>query len=105
MSGLLVSFEKGENLKFGDLNPIEEFEGLNLQIKYGFNLGWYIFAKVHVIKFVCKNESRIYIADNKVEIEPIINNLIAEVHEKFSVTEKDQKEMYNMLKNHGCCYF
>ena len=105
VSGLLVSFKKGKKLKLGNLNPIEEFEGLNLHTKYGFDLGWYIFAKIHFIKFICENESRIYVADNKVEVEAIINNLMAEVHENFKVTETDQKEMYNMLKSRGCCYF
>ena len=105
MSGLLVSLKKGENLKLGDLNPIEEFEGLNLHTKYGFDLGWYVFSKVHVIKLVCENESRIYVADNKVEVEPLINNLMVEIHENFKVTDKDRKEMYNLLKSHGCCYF
>ena len=106
-SGLLVSIEKGCNLKLENLNPIEGFEGLNLADKYGFDLGWYILGeKIHVIlKYIEKGETQIYLADNKIEVESIINKLVNEAVEHFGIDERDQKEIYNKLKKHGCCYF
>jgi ribosomal protein S1 len=107
VSGLLVSIKNGCNLKLENVNPIEEFEGLKLRNKYGFDLGWYTLGeKIHVIlKYVNEGETQIYLADNKIEVESIMNKVINKVVEDFSVDEKDQKEIYIMLKKHGCCYF
>ena len=107
VSGLLVSFTNGYDLKLENVNTIENFEGLNLRKKYGFDLGWYTLGeKIHVIlKNVNEGETQIYLADNKIEVESIINKLVNKAVEDFGVDEKDQKEIYIMLRKHGCCYF
>ena len=62
--------------------------------------------KIHVIlKYVNKGETQIYLEDNKIEVESIMNKVINIAVEDFSVDEKDQKEIYIMLKKHGFCYF
>ena len=50
-------------------------------------------------------ETKIYLAENKIEVEQILNELITNAVEDFGVTEQDQKEIFNTLKKHGCCYF
>jgi len=107
VSGLLVSFKNGCNLKLENVNPIEEFEGLNLRNKYGFDLGWYTLGETIqvILKYVQGGETQIYLADNKIEVESIMNKVVNKAVEDFSVDEKDQKEIYIMLKKHGCCYF
>ena len=107
VSGLLVSIKNGYNLKLENVNPIEEFESLKLRNKYGFDLGWYTLGgKIHVIfKQVKKGETQIYLADNKIEVESIMNEVVNKAVEDFGVDEKDQKEIYTILQKHGCCYF
>ena len=107
VSGLLLSFKNGSNFKFENVNPKEKFEGLKLLEKYGFDLGWYTLGqKIHVIlKYVNEGETQIYLADDKIEAESIMNKVINKAVEDFSVDEKDQKEIYILLKKHGCCYF
>jgi len=107
VSGLLVSIKNDCNLKLENVNTIEEFEDLKLRNKYGFDLGWYTMGeKIHVIlKSVNEGETQIYLADNKIEVESIMNKVVNKAVEDFSVDEKDQKEIYIMLKKHGCCYF
>ncbi len=107
VSGLLVSFSHDYDLKLENLDIIEIFEGLNLRKKYGFDLGWYTLGQnIHIIlKNVYEGEKQIYLADNKIEVESIINKLVNKVVEDFGVDEKDQKEIYLMLRKHGCCYF
>jgi len=106
-SGLLVSFKNDFNLKLENVNPKEKFEGLKLREKYGFDLGWYIlWDRIQVIlKCVDGGETQIYLAENKIEVEPILNELIANSVKDFGVTEQDQKEIFNALKKHDCCYF
>ena len=89
------------------MKPIEEFEELELLKKYGFDLGWYTFSQnIHVVlKQTNKGENEIYLAEKIVEVEPIINKLVNKVVEDFGVTEEDQKDMFNLLRKHGCCYF
>ena len=107
VSGLLVSIKNGCNVKLENVNPIEEFEGLKLRNKYGFDLGWYALGdKIHVIlKYVNEGETQIYLADNKIEVESIMNEVVNKAVENFGVDEKDQKEIYTILQKHGCCYF
>ena len=107
VSGLLVSIKNGYNLKLENVNPIEEFESLKLRNKYGFDLGWYTLGeKIYVIlKHVKKGETQIYLADNKIEVESIMNEVVNKAVEDFGVDEKDQKEIYAILQKHGCCYF
>ncbi len=107
VSGLLFSLKNGFNIKLENLNPIEEFEELELLKKYGFDLGWYTFGQnIHIIlKKTNKGENQIYLAEKIIEVEPIINRLVDEVVEDFGVTKEDQKIMFNLLKKHGCCYF
>jgi DNA-binding Lrp family transcriptional regulator len=107
VSGLLVSSKSGFHLKLENLKPIEEFEELGLLKKYGFDLGLYTFGQnVHVVlKQTNTGENEIYLAENKIEVEPIINKLANEVVEDFGVTEEDQKDMFDLLRKHGCCYF
>ncbi len=107
VSGLLVSFSDDYDLKLENLDAIEIFEGLYLRKKYGFDLGWYTLGQnIHIIlKNVPEGETQIYLADNKIEVESIINKLVNKVVEDFGVEEKDQKEIYLMLQKHGCCYF
>ena len=62
--------------------------------------------KIHVIlNYVNNGETKIYLEDNKIEVESIMNKVINKAVEDFSVDEKDQKEIYIMLKKHGFCYF
>ena len=107
VSGLLVSFSDDYDLKLENLDAIEIFEGLNLRKKYGFDLGWYTLGQnIHIIlKNVHEGETQIYLANNKIEVWSIINKLVNKVVEDFGVDEKDQKEIYLMLRKHGCCYF
>ena len=107
VSGLLVSFKSGCDLKLENVNPKEKFEGLRLRDKYGFDLGWYTLGnKIHVIlKCVDGGETQIYLADNKIEGESILNEVVKKAVETFSVDEKDQNEIFKILKKHGCCYF
>jgi hypothetical protein len=106
-SGLLVSLKKGCDLKIGNLNPLEKFEGLDLLSKYGFDFGWYTFGdNIHVIlKCVKEGESQIYLAENKLEVESVINKLISEAVRDFGFDEKTQREIYEKLRKHDCCYF
>ncbi|MEJ2126563.1 MAG: hypothetical protein P8X84_03490 [Candidatus Bathyarchaeota archaeon] len=94
-SGLVVTSKNGFNIQLENLKPVEEFEQLDLVNKYGFKMGWYTFGKnIHVIlKQIQEKENQIYLAEN------------TELVERFNVTSKDQKEMFNLLKEHGCCYF
>jgi len=105
--GLLVSFKNGCNLKLENVNPKEKFEGLKLLTKYGFDLGWYtVGEKIHVIlKCVNGGETQIYLADNEIDGESILNEVVKKAVDDFGVDEKDQKEIFNILKKHGCCYF
>ena len=107
VSGLLVSSKYGFNMKLENLNPIEEFGELELLKKYGFGLGWYTFGQnIHVVlKQTNKGKNEIYLAEKIVEVEPIINKLVDKVVEDFGVNEEDQKDMFNLLRKHGCCYF
>ena len=107
VSGLLVSFKNGCNLKLENVNPKEKFEGLKLLTKYGFDLGWYtVGEKIQVIlKCVDGGETQIYLADNEIEGESILNEVVKKAVDDFGVDEKDQKEIFNILKKHGCCYF
>ena len=107
VSGLLVSSKNGLDIKLENLNPVEEFKEIELPKKYGFDLGWYTFGQnIHVIlKRVNKGENQIFLAEKIIEVEPILNQLIDKVVEDFCVTDKDQKEMFILLKEHGCCYF
>ena len=106
-SGLLVSFKDGCNFKLENVNPVEEFEGLRLRNKYGSDLGWYtLWEKIHVIlKCVEGGETQIYLADNKIEGESILGEMVRKVVDDFGVDEKDQKEIFDILRKHGCCYF
>jgi RIO-like serine/threonine protein kinase len=107
VSGLLVSSKNGFNIELENLNPIEEFEELELLKKYGFDLGWYAFGQnIHVIlKQTKSGKNQIYLAEKPIEVESIVNKLVDEVVEDFGVTEADQKAMFNLLRKHGCCYF
>jgi len=107
VSGLLVSFKNGSNLKFENVTPKEKFEGLKLLEKYGFDLGWYtLWEKIHVIlKYVKGGETQIYLADNEIEGESILGEVVKNAIDDFGVNEEDQKEIFNILKKHGCCYF
>ena len=107
VSGLVVSFKNGSNLKFENVNPKEKFEGLKLLEKYGFDLGWYtLWEKIHVIlKCVKGGETQIYLADNQIEGESILGEVVKNAIDDFGVNEEDQKEIFNILKKHGCCYF
>ena len=107
VSGLLFSFKNGCNMKFENVNQKEKFEGLSLRSKYGFDLSWYIlWEKIQVImKCVEGGETQIYLADNKIEGESILNEVVTKAVDDFGVDEKDQKEIFNILKKYGCCYF
>jgi len=106
-SGLVVTSKNGFNIQLENLKPVEEFEQLDLVNKYGFKMGWYTFGKnIHVIlKQIQEKENQIYLAEKAIEAESILNNIITELVERFNITLKDQKEMFNLLKEHGCCYF
>ena len=106
-SGLLVSFKGGCNFDLENVNTIEKFEGLKLRENYGFDLGWYIlWDKIQVIlKCVDGGETQIYLAENEIEVESILGELVNNAVNDFGVDEKDQKEVFNILKKHGCCYF
>ncbi|MDG6221821.1 MAG: hypothetical protein IAX21_06670 [Candidatus Bathyarchaeota archaeon] len=106
-SGLLVASKNGLDLQLENLTPIEDFEQLDLFNKYGFKIGWYTFGKaIHVIlKQIQMGENQIYLAEKLIEAESILNKLINELVESFDVTSEDQKDMFKMLKEHGCCYF
>jgi hypothetical protein len=106
-SGLLVSLKGKCDLKLENLNPIEKFEELDFPTKYGFDLRWYTYGKkIHIIlKCLNDGETEIYLADNKIEVESLINKLVNEAVDDYDIDEKDQKEIYNKLKKHGCCYF
>jgi len=107
VSGLLVSFKTGSKLEFENLNAKEQFEDLRLINKYGFDLGWYTFGKNIQVIFRCdkKGETQIYLADNKIEAEQILNEVIQKAVAHFSVNPKDEKAIYLRLRKHGCCYF
>jgi len=107
VSGLVVTSKNEFNIQVENLKSIEEFEPLDLLNKYGFNLGWFTFGKnTHVIlKQINKGEKQIYLAEEAIEAESILNKLITELVEKFNVTTKDQKEIFKLLKENGCCYF
>ena len=106
-SGLFVSIMNADDLKLENVNLKEKFDGLKLRTKYGFDLGWYIlWNKIHVIlKFIEKGETEIYLADNEVDGGSILGQLVKKVIDDSGVDEKDQKELYNILKKHSCCYF
>lgn len=107
VSGLVITSNDDFNFQVENLKPIEEFEKLDLLKKYGFNVGWFTFGKnTHVIiKHINKGEKQIYLAEEIIDAESIVNKLITELVEKFKVSTKDQKEIFNLLKEHGCCYF
>ncbi|MEJ2244353.1 MAG: hypothetical protein P8X87_07515 [Candidatus Bathyarchaeota archaeon] len=105
VSGLLASSKNNFKIEFEHLNPIENFQDLDLIKKYGFSFGWYSFGKnIHVI-LKHEKENQIYLAETKLEVEAIINKVLPKLIEDFNVTKKDQKEMCNLLKEQGCCYF
>ncbi len=106
-NGLIVTSKNRFNINLENLKPVEEFEQLDLLNKYGFNLSWYTFGKkIHVIlRQIAKKENQIYLAEKPIEAESILNKLITELIETFKVSSKDQKQMFNLLKKHGCCYF
>ena len=106
-SGLVISFKDGNDIRIDNVTPKEVFEGLNLLEKYGFNIGWYIlWGKLQVILKNTKNgETQIYLADNEVEGESIMGEVVKKVIDDFRVNEEDQKEIFNILKKHNCCYF
>ena len=107
VNGLLGTSKNSFHRDNENLKPIEEFEALELFKKYGFNLGWYTFGNdINVI--ITQNSaegSQVYLAEKKVEAESILNKIINESVEQFAVSKQDQKEMFNLLKEHGCCYF
>ena len=107
VSGLIVTLKNGFKIQIENLKPVEEFEQLDLLNKYGFNISWYSFGEnIHVIlKQIRGKENQIYLAEKPIEAESTLNGLITEVVKSFNVTSEDQKEMFNMLKEHGCCYF
>ena len=107
VSGLLVSFKTGSKLEFENLNAKEKFEDLRLRNKYGFDLGWYTFGENIQVILRCddKGETQIYLADNKIEAEHILNEVVRQVVDDFSVDAKDQKAIFDKLRKHGCCYF
>ena len=107
VSGLLATFNNGSNLKLENASPKEKFEGLQLRNKYGFDLGWYtLWEKINVIlKCVDGGETQIYLADNEIEGGSILGEIVKKAMDDFSVDEKDQKKVFNILKKHNCCYF
>ena len=107
VSGLLVSFKNDFNLKLENVTPKERFDDLKLREKYGFDLGWYtLWDRIQVIlKCVDGGETQIYLTENKIEVEQILTELIANAVDDFGVTEQDQKEIFKTLTKHGCCYF
>ena len=107
VSGLVITSKNCFNLQFENLKLIEDFEQLNLRKKYGFKLGWYNFGQnIHVIlKELNAGEKQIYLAEKTIEAESILNKLVNELSEQFQISSKDQKEIFNLLKEHGCCFF
>ena len=107
VSGLLVSFKTGSKLEFENLNAKEKFEDLRLNSKYGFDLGWYTFGENIQVIFRCDNkgETQIYVADNKIEAEQILNEVVQKTVTHFSINAKDEKAIFDRLRKHGCCYF
>lgn len=107
VNGLLIDSKDGFRLELKNLNPIEEFEQLDLINKYGFQLGWYKFGQnIHVIsKKVIKGERQIYLAEKTIDAESIINRLVNELVEQFQIRPEEQKQIFTLLKEHGCCFF
>lgn len=107
VSGLLVSFKNSSNFELENVNSKEKFEDLKLSDKYGFDLGWYTFGEnIQVILRCADNdETQIYLADNKIDAERILNELVRQVVKDFNVDGKDEKAIFDKLRKHGCCYF
>lgn len=107
VSGLVVTAKNGQNIKVENLKPVEEFKQLELLNRFGFNLGWYTFGKnIHVIlKQVENAEMQIYLGEELIEAQSILNQLLNDLVKDFNVNPAVEKEIFTLLKEHGCCYF
>jgi len=107
VSGLLFSFKSGSDLKFDNVSVKENFGDLGFRSKYCFDLVWYAFGENIEVIFVdgCERGVQIFLADNRIEAEAILNEVVLKVVADFGVSGEDEKAIFDRLRQHGCCYF